>query len=220
MDSIKVAIADDHTLFRAGLKRLLAREKDLVVTGEGERAEEVGSAVARGKADVLLLDLRMPGGEAVQTLLELGERHPETRTVILTAFDDEDAVLETAKAGARGYVLKGVSPTTLFQVIRTVHQGGIWIDPGLPQAAEFTAIAARHAQARPAKKEPDGIDALSRRELEVLKLVAEGLSNQEVANRTYISEHTVKNHLNKIYEKLGVESRIKAALAFIRRRQG
>ena len=220
MDSIKVAIADDHTLFRAGLKRLLAREKDLVVTGEGERADEVEAAVAKGRADVLLLDLRMPGGEAVQTLLELGERHPETRTVVLTAFDDEDAVLETAKAGARGYVLKGVSPTTLFQAIRTVHQGGIWIDPGLPQAAEFTAIAARQAQTQPARREPDGIDALSRRELEVLKLVAEGLPNKEIANRTFISEHTVRNHLNKIYEKLGAESRIQAALALIRRRQG
>ncbi len=220
MDSIKVAIADDHTLFRAGLKRLLARERDLVVTGEGERAEEVEAAVAKGRADVLLLDLRMPGGEAVQTLLELRERHPETRTVILTAFDDEDAVLETAKAGARGYVLKGVSPTTLFQAIRTVHEGGIWIDPGLPQAAEFTAIVARQAQTQPARREPDGIDALSRRELEVLKLVAEGLPNKEIANRTFISEHTVRNHLNKIYEKLGVESRIQAALAFIRRRQG
>ncbi len=220
MDSIKVAIADDHTLFRAGLKRLLAREKDLVVTGEGERAEDVEPAVAKGRADVLLLDLRMPGGEAVQTLLELGERHPETRTVILTAFDDEDAVLETAKAGARGYVLKGVSPTTLFQAIRTVHQGGIWIDPGLPQAAEFTAIAARHAQAQPARREADGIDTLSRRELEVLKFVAEGLPNKEIANRTFISEHTVRNHLNRIYEKLGAESRIQAALVLIRRRQG
>ena len=217
MDSIKIAIADDHTLFRAGLKRLLAREKDLLVTGEGGRAEEVEPAVAKGKADVLLLDRKMPGGEAVQTLLEIRERHPQTRTVILTAFDDEDGILDTAKAGARGYVLKGVSPTTLFQAIRTVHQGGIWIDPGLPQAGEFSAIAARQTRAEPARKEPDGIDRLTRRELEVLKLVAEGLSNEEIAANTFISETTVKAHLNKIFDKLNVNNRIKAALALIRR---
>ena len=217
MDSIKVAIADDHTLFRAGLKRLLAREKDLLVTGEGGRADEVEPAVAKGKADVLLLDLRMPGGEAVETLLGLGERHPKTRTVILTAFDDEDSILETAKAGARGYVLKGVSPTTLFQAIRTVHQGGIWIDPGLPQAGEFTAIAARQTRPEPARKEPDGIDTLSRREIEVLRLVAEGLSNEEIAANTFISKTTVKFHLNKIFDKLNVDNRIKAALVLLRR---
>lgn len=220
MDSIKIAIADDHTLFRAGLKRLLAREKDLLVTGEGGRAEEVEAAVAKGNADVLLLDLRMPGGEAVETLLDLRERHPDTRTLILTAFDDEDAMLETAKAGARGYVLKGVSPTTLFQAIRTVHEGGIWIDPGLPQAGEFSAIAAQQAQAPAARREPDGIDTLSRRELEVLKLVAEGLTNEEVAARTFISTTTVKAHLNTIFDKLQVNNRIKAALALIRRQQG
>ncbi len=217
MDSIKIAIADDHTLFRAGLKRLLAREKDLLVTGEACRAEEVEPAVAKGKADILLLDLKMPGGEVVQTLLEIQDRHPETRTLILTAFDDEDIILETAKAGARGYVLKGVSPTTLFQAIRIVHEAGIWIDPGLPQAGEFSALAARQSRPELNRQEPDGIDTLTRRELEMLKLVAEGRSNEEIAADTFISETTVKAHLHKIFDKLNVNNRIKAALAFIRR---
>ena len=217
MESIRIVVADDHTLFRAGLKRLLTREKDLLVTGEAGRAEDTEPAVARGKADVLLLDLKMPGGEAVQTLLDLEERRPRTRTVILTAFDHEDSILDTAKAGARGYVLKGVSPTTLFQAIRTVHEWGIWIDPGLPQAGEFSAIASRRTRTEPSRKEPDGIDTLSRRELEVLRLVAEGLSNEEIAANAFISERTVKAHLANIFGKLQVNNRVKAALAFLRR---
>lgn len=217
MESIRIVIADDHTLFRAGLKRLLTREKDLLVTGEAERAEDAEPAVARGKADVLLLDLKMPGGEAVQTLLDLDERHPRTRTLILTAFDHEDSILDTAKAGARGYVLKGVSPTTLFQAIRTVHEGGIWIDPGLRQAGEFSTIASRRTRAETARKEPDGMDTLSRREMEVLRMVAEGLSNREIAANTFVSERTVKAHLANIFAKLDVNNRVKAALAFLRR---
>ena len=216
MEPIKIVLADDHTLFREGLKRILAQERDLLVTAEASRADEVGPAVAAGRGDVLLLDLRMPGRDAVQTLLQLKEDHPDTRTMILTAYEDAGSILDTAKAGARGYVLKDVAPKTLFEAVRTVHSGGVWIDHSLPRAGEFAAIAAQ-SHAEPPGEEADGIQSLTRRELEVLKLLAEGLSNDEIAARTFISERTVKAHVTSIFAKLKVNNRVKAALAIIRR---
>ena len=147
MDAIKIVLADAHTLFREGLKRIVAGERDLLVTAEASRTEDVEPAVAKGKGDVLLLDVEMPGREAIQTLLQVREEHPETRTVILTAHEDGDRILDTAKAGARGYLLKDVTPETLFQAVRTVHGGGVWIDPKLPRAGDFC----RHCRPVPSR---------------------------------------------------------------------
>ena len=144
MEPIKIVLADNHTLFREGLKRLLAGERDLLVTAEASRAEEVEPAVAKGKSDVLVLDVAMPGTEAVRTLLQVKEAHPETRTMILTASEDADIIADTAKAGARGYVLKDVAPETLFQAVRDRFMAaGVWIDQKLPRAGDFAAIAAQ-----------------------------------------------------------------------------
>ena len=212
---MKIVLADDHTLFREGLKRILAEEPDLLVTAEASRAEEVEPAVADGKGDVLLLDLRMPGGNTVQTLLRLKEAHPDTKTMILTAYADAGAILNAAKAGARGFVLKDVSTETLFQAVRAIHDGGVWIDDKLPRARDFVAIAAQSDSVPPGDG-TDRIKSLTRRELEVLHLLAEGLSNEEIAANTYISERTVKAHLTSIFTKLRVNNRVKAALAIIR----
>ncbi len=212
---IKIVLADDHTLFREGLKQLLARERDFLVTAEAARAEEVGPAVGEGEAEVLLLDLRMPGGEAVQTLLHIRKEHRGTKTLILTAYEDADSIMDTAKAGARGYVLKDAAPETLFQAIRTVSRGRVWIDPSLPHAGDFVAIATRTDHDFPAH-DADALKSLTRREMEVLRLVAEGLSNEEIAALTFISERTVKAHVTNILTKLKVNNRVKAALALIR----
>ncbi len=216
MEPIKVVLADNHTLFREGLKRILAREKDLLVTAEGGRADDVENAVEEGQGDVLLLELRMPGGDGVQTLLRIRERYPDTRTLILTAYADADAIVDTAKAGARGYMLKDVAPETLFEALRTVHGGGVWIDETLPRAAEFAAIAAAQSNAQPPREEADAVKSLTRREMEVLTLLAEGLSNDEIAARTFISERTVRAHVTNIFAKLKVDNRVKAALAILR----
>ena len=215
MDAIKIVLGDDHTLFREGLKRILAGERDLLVTAEASRTEDVEPAVAKGKGDVLLLDVEMPGRDAIQMLLQVREEHPETRTVILTAHEDGDRIVDTAKAGARGYLLKDVTPETLFQAVRTVHGGGVWIDPKLPRAGDFVAIAAQ-SQAEPPGEEADGIQSLTRRELEVLTLLAEGFSNEEIAARMFISERTVRAHVTGIFAKLKVNNRVKAALAILR----
>ena len=216
MERIKIVLAEPHTLFREGLKGLLAHERDLLVTAEATRADDVETAVGKGTADVLLLNLKMLGNEAVQTLLRLKEDHPETRTMILTAYGDENSVVNTAKAGARGYVLKDVSPETLFRAVRTIHGGGLWIDQTLPGATEFAAIAA-HTYAEPLGEDADGLKSLTRREMEVLMLLAEGLSNDEIANKTFISARTVKVHVTNIFAKLKVNNRVKAALAILRR---
>ena len=216
MEPIKIVLADDHTLFREGLKGLLARQRDLLVTAEASRAEEVEPAIAKGQGDVLLLELKMRGGDAIQTLLQLKEGCPRTRTMILTAYENEDSIVGAAKAGARGFLLKDAAPATLYQAVRNIHGGGVWIDRKLPCASEFAAIAAESEPISPGE-EADGIQNLTRRELEVLKLVAEGLSNEEIAASTFISERTVKTHVTNIFSKLKVNNRVKAALAIIRR---
>ena len=126
MVPIKVIIADDHTLFREGLKRILSLERDLLVVGEAGRGEQILPEVEATKPQILLLDLKMPGGDVVQTLLRVKERSPTTKTVILTAFAEEESILNAAKAGAKGYVLKGISSAGLLEAMKTVNSGGVF----------------------------------------------------------------------------------------------
>src|SRR3989304_3149925 len=141
MGPIKVVIADDHPLFREGLKRILALEKDILGVGEASRGDEVTKVVDRARPDVLLLDLKMPKGDVIQTLLELNEKNPATKVVVLTAYSEDENILNAAKGGARGYVLKGVSSATLLQAIKTVHSGGVWGDKEMSSADVFEEIA-------------------------------------------------------------------------------
>jgi DNA-binding NarL/FixJ family response regulator len=212
MRPIKVVIADDHTLFREGLKRILSLERDVLVVGEASRGDEVAKVIERFKPDVLLLDLKMPKGDVVQTLLEVKDKNPATKALILTAFSEHEDILNAAKGGARGYVLKGVSSPTLLQAIKKVHGGGLWIDKGMSSAEAFEEIA--QSQSAKSDGEPlnEEIKNLTRREIEILRLVAEGLTNEEIAKRIFISEKTVKTHLTNIFDKLKVNNRFKAAL--------
>lgn len=218
MTPVKVVIADDHALFREGLKRILSLEKNVLVVGEASRGDEVIKVVERTKPDVLLLDLKMPRGDPVQTLLELGERNPAIRVLILTAFSEEENILNAAKGGARGYLLKGASSSTLLQAIKTVHAGGVWIDKEVPAAEAFEEIVRQSAK----RPEPvnETIKSLTKRELEILRLVAEGLSNDEIGKRVFISEKTVKTHLTNIFDKLKVNNRFKAALMIMNQQAG
>ncbi len=212
MGPIKVVIADDHALFREGLRRILSLEKDVLVVGEASRGDEVAKVVERTKPDVLLLDLKMPKGDVVQTLLEVNERNPSAKALILTAFSEDENILNAAKGGAKGYVMKGVSSSVLLQAIKTVNNGGLWIDKEMPAAEAFEEIA--QAQLAKLASEPanEATKNLTRRELEILHLVAEGLTNEEIGKRIFISEKTVKTHLTNIFDKLKVNNRFKAAL--------
>ncbi|MBI2997733.1 MAG: response regulator transcription factor [Deltaproteobacteria bacterium] len=217
MVPIKVVIADDHTLFREGLKRILSLEKDVFVVGEASRGDEVAKVVERTKPDVLLLDLKMPKGDMVQTLLEVRDRNPTTKVLVLTAFSEDENILNAAKGGAKGYVLKGVSSLTLLQAIKTVHGGGLWIDKELPSADTFEEIAQTQSVSYESEPANDAVKSLTKRELEILRLVAEGLTNEEIGKRIFISEKTVKTHLTNIFDKLKVNNRFKAALLIMGR---
>jgi RNA polymerase sigma factor (sigma-70 family) len=217
MNPIKVVIADDHALFREGLKRILSLEKDILVVGEAVRGDEVVKIVERCSPDVLLLDLRMPKGDLVQNLLDVGARNTKVKVLILTAFSEEEDVLNSAKGGARGYVLKGVSSTTLLQAIKTVHRGEIWVDKEIPGAEMFEEISRSRSSRPESGALNDAMKSLTKRELEILRLVAEGLSNDEIGKRVFISEKTVKTHLTNIFDKLKVNNRFKAALMIMSR---
>jgi DNA-binding NarL/FixJ family response regulator len=210
---IKVVIADDHALFRDGLRKILSMEKDILVVGEAANGDEVAKVVERTKPDVLLLDLKMPKGDVVQNLLDVGARSPTTRVMILTAFADEENVLNAAKGGAKGYVPKGVPSATLIQAIKIVQGGNYWIDKEIPSWETFEEIVRGQSQFHDgAPRMDESIKALTRREMEILKLVAEGLTNEEIGKKIFISEKTVKTHLTNIFDKLKVNNRFKAAL--------
>src|SRR5918996_941771 len=217
MVPIKVVIADDHTLFREGIKRILSLEKDILVVGEASRGDEVTKIVERTKPDVLLLDLKMPKADLVQTLLEVKEKNSATKVLILTAYSEDENILNAAKGGARGYVLKGIDFVTLLQAIKTIHKGGLWIDKEMPAADAFEEIA--QGQMNDVSDIPysDAVGALTKREMEILRLVAEGLTNEEIGKKIFISEKTVKTHLTNIFDKLKVNNRFKAALLIMGR---
>ena len=219
MVPIKVVVADDHTLFRDGVKKILSLEKDILVVGEAARSDEVVKVVERSKPDVLLLDFRMPKGDVVQTLLDVKERNPATKVLILTAFAEDETVLNAAKGGARGYLLKGADFATLLQAIKKVHKGELWIDGEIPAADTFEEIALGQIDHVITPQHHEAIDSLTRRELEILRLVAEGMTNEEIGKKIFISEKTVKTHLTNIFDKLKVNNRFKAALMIMGQRQ-
>jgi two-component system, NarL family, response regulator DegU len=217
MVPIKVVIADDHTLFRDGIKRILSLEKDILVVGDVSRGDEVAKVIERTKPDVLLLDLKMPRGDVVQTLLEVKEKNPTTKVLILTAYSEDENILNAAKGGARGYLLKGIDFPTLLQAIKTIHKGGLWIDKEMPAAEAFEEIAQGQMTETSEIPYDDGVGSLTKREMEILRLVAEGLTNEEIGKKIFISEKTVKTHLTNIFDKLKVNNRFKAALLIMGR---
>jgi two-component system response regulator DegU len=212
MAPIKVVIADDHTLFREGIRRILSLEKDILVVGEAARGDEVTKVVERAKPDILLLDVKMPKGDIVQTLLDVNEKNPATKVLVLTAYSEDENILNAAKGGARGYVLKGIDFPTLLQAIKTIYRGGLWIDKEMPAADAFEEIAQGQINDTIDVRYDDALDSLTKREKEILKLVAEGLTNEEIGKKIFISEKTVKTHLTNIFDKLKVNNRFKAAL--------
>ncbi len=217
MSAIKVIIADDHALFREGLRRILSLEKEVLVVGEASRGDEVAKIVERTKPDVLLLDLKMPKGDVIQTLLEVTEKNPATKVLILTAFSEDENILNAAKGGAKGYVLKGVSSSILLQAIKRVHGGGVWVDKEMSSADAFEEIAQSQTPEYDDEPMNEAIKTLTKREMEILTLVAEGLTNEEIGKRIFISEKTVKTHLTNIFDKLKVNNRFKAALLLMNR---
>ena len=211
MDPIRVVIADDHALFREGLKRLLLSEESIEVIGEASNDSQAVQVAGSLQPDILILDLKMPSGNAVETLREIAEKSPATKVIILSAFSERENLVDTAKARARGYVLKGVSTPTLVEALKKVNAGGVWVDKELPGAGDFERIT-RDDSFDIGPPANETLHALTKRELEILRLVAEGLSNEEIGKKIFISRKTVKTHLRNIFDKLQVHNRFKAAL--------
>ena len=217
MELIKVAIADGNTLLREGLKRVLAAEGDLCVVGETGDEDEVVHVVEQTSPDVLLLDLDVLKRKTVQILLELKKKNVPTKVLILCSLPDQESILDTAKAGARGYVvLAGVHPSTIIHAIRKVHGGETSVDRQLSCSERFAEFAGPKSANDVNEAEDDVTALLSKRELEVISLVANGLTNEDISKKLLVSEQTVKIHLNHIFQKLGVKNRTQAALLHAR----
>ncbi len=202
-DSIRIVIADDHPLFREGVCHSLSAEPDLVVVGQADNGEEALRLAIDLVPDVVLLDIGMPGWGGLATVAKLSQACPVTKVVMLTVYDEEDQWLAAFKAGARGYVLKGVPPRDLADIVRLVAGGDVYVSP---------ALAADMLRELTGERSQDPLGELSEREREVLKLVAQGLTNREIAERVHLAEKTVKNHMTNILGKLHVRSRVEAAL--------
>ena len=205
----RVLIVDDQRLMREGLRTLLELEDDLAVVGEAESGEAGVRAFAEVQPDVVLMDVRMPGVDGVEATRRIRSHWPDARVIILTTFDDDVYVFEGLRAGAQGYLLKAISGEELAHAIRTVAAGGALIDPAVTRkvVAEFARLAP------PARAADAGLaEPLAEREVEILRLVAQGLSNREIAQRLFLAEGTVKNYVTAILQKIGVRDRTQAAL--------
>ncbi|HWO41301.1 MAG TPA: response regulator transcription factor [Candidatus Eisenbacteria bacterium] len=214
----RLVIADANTLLREGLRRILQDVAHLVFVGEATHDVETMELVAEEKPDVLLLDLHIPKLEAVPILLAIKEQNLPTKALIMSVDPDEAKLLNSAKAGARGYILKSATAATLTEAIREVSRGRIWVDRQFGIADTFALLAHRAHVGDVIEGEVNPIDLLSRRELEILTLIARGATNQEIAKKLFVSEPTVKTHASNIFDKLNVRNRTQAALLLMQAR--
>jgi DNA-binding NarL/FixJ family response regulator len=208
-DHVRLLLVDDQRLMREGLHTLLELEPGLQVVGEASNGQEGLEAYASLLPDVVLMDVRMPLMDGVEATRRLRAQWPTARVIILTTFDDDEYVFEGLRAGALGYLLKDVSIRELAEAIHTVMAGGVLIEPSVARkvVAEFARIAAPAPPPTQSLEEP-----LSARELEILRLLAQGMTNREIAQQLYLAEGTVKNYVTNILGKIGARDRTQAAL--------
>lgn len=207
--TIKILLVDDQSLFREGLRTLLSVQSDFEISGEASNGEEAIRMALQLKPDVILMDLRMPVMDGVKATERLKTVSPSSRVIVLTTFDDDELVFDGLRAGAIGYLLKDVSSSKLFDAIRAASNGEYFLLPSITAKVitEFARIP------RPVTVHSDEvIEPLSPRENEILRLVATGDSNKEIAEKLVISEGTVKNHLSNILAKLGAKDRLQAVI--------
>ena len=201
--TLRVVIVDDHTLFREGLRTILAMEENIEVVADAENAEDLVELVWQTKPDVLLLDIRMPQGSGLDAVPAVLRISPRTQVLVLTACDEKEEHVRAFKLGAKGVVLKDSARQTLMQAIHTVCTGQVWVDPRMAGVLveELSHIPPGGAGTRDE-------NGLTERELEIVRLVASGYKNKEVGITLTISERTVKTHLTNIFQKLGVRDRV------------
>jgi DNA-binding NarL/FixJ family response regulator len=215
---IRIVVADDHPIFRDGLCRLLALEEDFEVVAQAQDGRQVLDVLQQHEPDILLLDLKMPGLDGLATLQRLQIAKNKTRVIVLTASDDKNEFVQAMKLGTSGIVLKQTATELLIKSIRKVHAGEIWLDSHTTAAvirqfvANDEAQPSVHSLVPPPPTRERERSPLSQREREIVALVAQGFKNKEMAEKMFISEQTVKNHLHNIFDKLGVSDRLELAL--------
>jgi DNA-binding NarL/FixJ family response regulator len=207
-DMIRVFLLDDHEVVRRGVRDLLNDEPDIDVVGEAGTVEQALVRVPALRPGVAVLDVRLPDGDGVTVCRELRSRMPELACLMLTSFDDEEALLDSIMAGASGYVLKQIRGSDLISAVRTVARGQSLLDP----SATTRLMARLRDGGRQEEEPPDALPGLTDREREILALIGEGLTNRQIGSRLYLAEKTVKNHISRLLAKLGVERRVQAAV--------
>jgi DNA-binding NarL/FixJ family response regulator len=203
---IRILVADDHPMLREGLVAVLSTQPDFDIVGEAADGAEVVRLAEALRPDVILLDLEMPDVDGVAALEGLRDAVSAARAIVFTAYDTDERILRSLRAGARGYLLKGASRQEIFDAVRTVHAGGSLLEPGV------TTRLLDHVREGGEQAEP-----LTPRELEVLALISEGLHNSEIAGRLFVTERTVKFHVSSILAKLGADNRTEAVALAARR---
>jgi NarL family two-component system response regulator LiaR len=207
-ESIRVFIADDHPIVRRGIRDLLNTEPDIEVVGEAQDGIQLLEQVGEVEPDIILMDLIMPGMDGIEATRRVRDAHPQVRVLVLTSFATDDKVFPAIKAGATGYLIKDTGPEELLRAIHQVYRGQPTLHPEIAQKL-LREIASTGDQ-------PASPDHLTEREVEVLKLVAQGLSNQEIAEKLVVSVATVYTHVSNILAKLHLASRTQAALYALR----
>ncbi|MBI2848196.1 MAG: response regulator transcription factor [Chloroflexi bacterium] len=208
MEPISIVLADDHWLMREGTRHILEQSADLKVVGDADDGQEALELIERLHPDVAILDIRMPKLTGIEVIRKMKELSPNTEAIVLTAYDDDEYILDLMAAGAQGYLLKTARPSELIDAVQRVHSG---------QAVLHPAIAGKVTRLWTRMRDQDFSDQLSPREMDVLRLAANGLRNKAIADKLNISVRTVERHFHGIFAKLGVSSRVEAVLNAISR---
>ncbi|ABO68420.1 MULTISPECIES: response regulator [Geobacillus] len=215
----RIAIIDDHQLFREGIKRILEFDGDFEVVAEGSDGREALSIVEEHRPDLVLMDINMPDTNGVEATKQLIETYPDTKVVVLSIHDDENYVMRALQTGATGYLLKEMDADTLIEAVRIVAEGGSYLHPKVThnlirEYRRLTTETNSNVMVQQEVRRP--LHLLTRRECEVLQLLADGKSNRAIGETLYISEKTVKNHVSSILQKLNVNDRTQAVVVAIK----
>jgi len=213
MDVIHVLIADDHAIVRQGIRQYLESAEDITVVGEAANGNQAVEMVERLKPDVLLLDINMPGLTGIEVTQQLKKSHPDTKILILTAYDEDPYVFSLLQAGANGYLLKSCEIDELQRAVHSIYHGKTVLSPSV--ADKIVRQIQRNAPTHP--NAPNTAEELTNRELEILRLAARGYTNKAIGQEMGISDRTVQGHLANIYAKLNVASRTEAVTEAVRR---
>jgi DNA-binding NarL/FixJ family response regulator len=200
----RVFLLDDHEVVRRGLRELLEAEGDLLVVGEAGTADEALSRIPPTRPDVAVLDVRLPDGNGVEVCREVRSRHPEVQCLMLTSFADDEALFQAIMAGASGYLLKQIKGPDIVDAIRRVAAGQSLLDPAVTRRVL--------ERLRTGPEEDERLASLTEQERRILELIAEGLTNRQIADRVHLAEKTVKNYVSNLLAKLGMERRTQAAV--------